>query len=521
MIKSEKAKKLLLYCLPVIFLLLGLVAVFGKVFVNHFHFFYSDEADGMLHIYILEHNYLFLRHQFPHLNLFSPPFYYPNANVLFYSDPFISITPIYAFFRLFFNESVSFNSLLITTMVLNYILTFFLFKNKFKLNIFASSVGAYLFAFSVFNYIQVTHEHHTQLIFTFFILLSLYSLLSLDKRNSTAKNVFWANMFYLNIVLSVYSSYAITWYYCFALFVIFISMLMFKKTRKRLKLFLNRFGILLTVNIIPALLLLAPLAYKYSQLNNFHWAFYFTPYIDEFFANYSIFNYPFKRFNYTNVIELNSGVEYLTLIFGLIGLRFFKTYRKAIYTCLLILFLLTIKIYNFSLWEYVYSYFPGANGMRTNHRILILFHFFMATGCALFINNFISRKANSIKIKVAVSILAIVLCIGQIGYPNSYGYNYINLYDAVNNEVMDIEKYSKQIKDNNCKIVYFSFDFTREQIDTLGIDSAYTTKAMWIANKNKVYIMNGYSGYTPSQFDRELTEEEKASLCILKVNYNK
>ena len=398
---------------------------------------------------------------------------------------------------------------------------FFLLKNKLKLNIYASTIGAYLFAFSVFNNIQITVEHHTQLIYTFFVIISLYSLLSLKKQNSLYKNIFWTNMFYINIVFSVYNSYAITWYYCFALIVFSFSMLLFKKTRRRLIFFLKRFGILLTVNIIPALFLLSPLAYKYSQLGNFHWEYYHTPSLKEIFSNYSIFNYPFREmYNSTVAFERNSGVEYLTLLFGLIGIWQFKTYRKVLFASMVIIFICIIKsVGGFSLWEYIHLYFPGANGMRVNHRIVCLAHFIMAVGCAYFINTFIQKNQKSIKKVSAVIILSIVLCIGQIPYLKSQGYNYHNIYDFVNDSIMDVEKYSNLIKEKGCKIIYFDMVFPQEEIDCCDIASVYAEKAMWVAMKNNVYILNGYSGFEPEKYDRELTEQEKASMCTFKIGY--
>ncbi len=520
MIKKDIiTKNFFLKFIPLIFLLFGLVLFFGKIFINNFHFFFADEADGTLHIYLLEHNYLFLRQQFPHLSLFNPPFFYPNTNVLFYTDPYITITPIYAFFRQFFNETTSFSSLLIFTVILNYFSLFFLLKNKLNLNFLASSTGAYLFTFSVFNYIQITHEHHTQLIYTFFIIISLYSILSIKKQNSVYKNIFWANMFYINIVLSVYNSFAITWYYCFALIIYFLSMLIFRKTRKRLIIFLKRFGLLLIINIVPSLIILTPLIYKYNQLGNFHWSYYSTPTLQEFFSNYSIYNYPFKEMNFTTIIEKDSGLEFLTLIIGLIGIWCCKTYRKALFACMLILFVLAIKINDFSLWEYIYRYFPGANGIRTNQRIIILFHFLISAGCAYFINTYISKNTNSIKKIIFISVISVLLCIGQIPYIQGYGFNYKDIYNAVNNQYMDVEKYSNLIKEKGCKIIYFDFTFPQEDIENWSIDTAYTTKAMWIAMKNNVYIINGYSGFKPEKYDRELTQKEKSSLCTFKIYY--
>ncbi len=511
-------KDLLSKFIPLIFLAFGIWVFFGPIFLKHFGQYWAAEGDGLFHIYILEHNYQYILQNFPHCNLFNPPFYYPNNNVLLYSDPYISVTPFYAIFRQFLNEAQSFTFLLILTHILNYCGLYFILKNKLKLNIFASSAGAYLFVFSTFNQMQLTYEHHSQMIYSFFIMLSLYALFSINKHNTLFKNIFWVNLFYISIVLSVCNAYAITWYYCFSLILYSFSMLLFKRTRKQLIIFIKRFWCILLFGIIPALILLYPMIHHYLEMNNFHWEYYGTPTIREFFTNFSIYNSFMSKFNITPFAEKNCGTEYLTALIAIFGISRFKYQRKAIFAFLIILFLLIINIKGFTLWEYIFRYFPGANGIRTNQRILVVYNFFAAFGCAYFINNFIKVHNKKLAAKLSIMLLTAILCIGQISYIQGFGYENYDVYDSVNNHIMDIEKYSKIIKERNCKLTLFYFNKLESEYSGM-IQDAYSVKAMWIAMKNKVYTLNGYSGYAPNQSDRPLTKEEEASLCAFEINY--
>ena len=509
---------------PIIFLIIGIYVFFGPIITSKFDYIWADDCDGLYQMYIYEHIYLFLKHESPHLSLFSPPFFFPNKDTLLYCDTFLSISPIYIFFRHFFTESISFSLLLMTAITLDYTVLYFLLRNKFKFNIFASTIGAYILTFSVFNYVNLTYDHHSQLLYTFFLLISLYALLSINKHNSLIKNIFCVNVFYIFIVLSVYCTYVLTWYYCFSIFIFCLGMLLFKKSRRKLFIFIRRFYLLFILNIIPALILLSPLVYHYLQTGRIGWWYYSTLTIGGFLTNYSIYFAPLQHLNNPQSIEHNSSVEYITFIIGLIGIWQSKKYRKPLFAFLIIIFLLAIsfKNYAYSIWMYIHQYFPGANGIRTNERIIIIFHFIMAFGCANFINNIVNSK-NSIKKIVLGILISAVICVGQLSFLKGYGYTQaVNIYDnVIKVRFMDLDRYSQLIQDNKCEVIQFKFNLPDEGQLTEAFNDALTMNVMWLALKNKVYIINGYSSYVPGNVEDKLTPEMKKKVCTFEETFNR
>ena len=506
--------------IPLIFLIIGILVNFYPVIMSHFHLFWADDTDGLLHIYLLEHNLSWFLQQYPHLSLFNPPFFYPDKNVLLYSDPYITATPFYALFRIFFDEKNSFTFLLMLVMALDFGMFYILLKNKFKLNILASSIGAYIFAFSLFNQIQLTVNHHSQMIYLFFVVISLYALLSVNKHNTLRQNCVWVIMFYLFIILSVYNVYAITWYYCFSLFLFMLSMLFFKRPRRKLIIFIRRFGKLFAVGLFSAMLMLFPLVSHYLQFNVV-WGDFSTNTINDFFKNYSLYNLVVKPLSYDDIVEHNSGVEYFTLFLGLWGIYYFKRFRGVLFLFLLVLFLLSTEIGNMNLWYYIFNYFPGANGMRMNQRIIVVFYSVMAFGCAVMINDLCRYEKRKILNSLFVFCVSFSLCLFQETYLPKIIFWGNDIYNTISTTSIkvDVDKYSKLIQERNCKIISLNFlkegkdEYPENWVDILNM------KVMWVAQKNKVYTLNGYSGYKPEEPSRKLTAEEEAVLCRFKYDW--
>src|SRR5690242_4521261 len=80
--------------------LCGMLLAFYPVLFSGFARVSGDLGDSRLLNYLLEHDYRWLLRQPAHRDLWSPPFFYPEANVGAYSDILLSAGPCYWPWRL-------------------------------------------------------------------------------------------------------------------------------------------------------------------------------------------------------------------------------------------------------------------------------------------------------------------------------------------------------------------------------------------------------------------------------------
>ena len=86
---------------------------------------------------------------------------------------------------------------------------------------------------------------------------------------------------------------------------------------------------------------------------------------------------------------------------------------------------------------------------------------------------------------------------------------------------MDLDRYSQLIQDNKCEVIQFKFNLPDEGQLTEAFNDALTMNVMWLALKNKVYIINGYSSYVPGNVEDKLTPEMKKKVCTFEETFNR
>ncbi len=115
----------------------------------------GDLGDTRFNNYILEHGHKYLTGKID--NYWDAPFLYPYKNVTALSDNLLGTLPIYSFFRgIGADRETAFQFWLLTLFTLNFIFCF-IALNKWSANVILSSVGAYIFAFSIYNLGQLDH----------------------------------------------------------------------------------------------------------------------------------------------------------------------------------------------------------------------------------------------------------------------------------------------------------------------------------------------------------------------------
>jgi hypothetical protein len=138
----------LLYALPLILLLVGLYLVPIGIFETNFSKIPGDYGDSRFNNYILEHGYQSLIGN--QKDFWNAPFMYPYPNVVALSDNLFGTMPIYSVFRLLsIDRETSYQLWLIVLFILNFVCSFWVLK-KWSGDIVSSSVGAYIYTFSIF-----------------------------------------------------------------------------------------------------------------------------------------------------------------------------------------------------------------------------------------------------------------------------------------------------------------------------------------------------------------------------------
>ena len=163
----------------------------------------GDLIDGRFNSVILEHFYGWITGL--QKDLWSPPFFYPNLNVLAFSDNHFANAFIYALLRILgLSREVAFSGWYVIGCSLNFIVTFVVLR-KFNFSVFSASAGAFVFSFFL---PAIAQAGHAQLTYRFAIPLAFYEFSNLIyKRQISALGLlfFWICVqFYCSIYLGVF-----------------------------------------------------------------------------------------------------------------------------------------------------------------------------------------------------------------------------------------------------------------------------------------------------------------------------
>lgn len=136
-------------------LLTGMIAFTFQVIGFDLSYYPGDLGDGRLNLYFLEHGFQYICGNVK--SYWNAPFMYPEPNVIAYSDNLLGTLPFYAAFRFMGMELyTAYQCWYILLSALNYGCAFLLFKHLFK-NPWAAALGAFVFAFSLSMFSQMSH----------------------------------------------------------------------------------------------------------------------------------------------------------------------------------------------------------------------------------------------------------------------------------------------------------------------------------------------------------------------------
>jgi hypothetical protein len=136
-------------------LLTGMIAFTFQVIGFDLSYYPGDLGDGRLNLYFLEHGFQYICGNVK--SYWNAPFMYPEPNVIAYSDNLLGTLPFYAAFRFMGMELfTAYQTWYILLSALNYGCAFLLFQHLFK-NPWAAALGAFVFAFSLSMFSQMSH----------------------------------------------------------------------------------------------------------------------------------------------------------------------------------------------------------------------------------------------------------------------------------------------------------------------------------------------------------------------------
>lgn len=463
----------------IIFLFIGLVMFFHQFVSSGFDVMPGSLLDARLINYILEHIYSWVIGVENHRELFSMPFYYPMKNTLFLSDTFLSVAPIYIFYRLFFDPYHSYGFLVMTFVILNYVSFYFLLKKIFKIDIFYIALGAFLFTFSLINYFALLHP---QMLTQFFTVFAFLCLLYVDEKNSARKNylLFIASAFLFGC--QFYSSFYLGFFYYFGaiLFsIVCIPVFIFSQNfREKVINFLKKYYKQILVAFCVFLILVIPLGYFYLQIK-------ISRSIAEMYQPINVFNSGSILWSHliTNLSELYGPWEknnfgYFTLFF--MGLGLFK-FDKKFFVLLILGYMVLWNNCPINIPRFSYEYIPGASAIRFWQRMIFFLLPFMSLG----IIYLLSRLKN----KVLIFLIILLVFLEQIPALNYYGWK--RSVEIQKMKILD-KKISK-----DCKVI---------SVTGASDPAFHSIDSMWFAHYRKIYSRVGFSGFLESQFEIPFVE---------------
>lgn len=216
--------------LPLVMLMVGLYLFPFNLVKSDFSLMPGDKGDTRFNNYILEHGYKYLKGDVP--QYWDAPFMYPQKGTIAFSDNLLGTLPVYAFFReLNCDRETAFQWWFIMLFALNFICCYFALKWWSKSTVL-SSVGAYIFAFSIF---VLCHINHVQVFPRFMIPLVVYwTWIYLNERS--IKHLF---LLMMGVTIQFYSGVYLGFFLVYILFFILVSYLIIYRDWELFKQFKN------------------------------------------------------------------------------------------------------------------------------------------------------------------------------------------------------------------------------------------------------------------------------------------
>lgn len=508
------------FLLPLALLVVGLYLFPIKFFETNFSKIPGDVGDARFNNYVLEHGYKYFSGKIN--NYWDAPFMYPFKNVIAMSDNLLGTLPVYSVFRsLGIDRETSFQFWIMALFSLNYIFCF-LALNRWSKHLVLSSVGAYVFAFSIFNVGQLGHVQILPRFIIPFIFYWCWKYFS-EKRIKyflfTLLGIVY--LFYCGIYLGFLTIYILL-FFLISHFIIYRDWTMFLQFKN-----LKTLGSHMTIIILCALLLM-PLMVPYIKISHItgtrHFedalntipqlrSYFFTSPASVIWGNilykHSAYSFPFwwNHFLFIGAVPWFGVLAIPIIIFS----KQVGTNKKRFILFLsLVLFLsliFSLNIKGFSLFQFIYK-LPGFSSMRSIDRIINT-----EVICFILVFVFVFRELYNTynKIKWIVLAFPLLIVVDNLIVPENH-----KRFDKYKSQIK-INSVREKIKnqyDNHYAAIAFmpvTVPATNNE-DLNGWLVENTLDVMLAAQELNIPCVNGYTGFNPGNYIDFFNNPEDESL---------
>jgi hypothetical protein len=489
------------WLIPVLFCAGGLLMAHHPMLKDGLGWTQFDLGDTRFCNYLLEHGYRWLLQKPNHTELWSPPFFFPTQGHLAWAENMLGALPFYVIWRaLGFPLDTAFQLWIFTLGALNFLAMYLLLRRAVKVEVFAASVGAVLFAFAG---MRINQSMHYQLFPQFFSVWAVHACwrLAADARVlSASQRVRWLAVLLLCVAFQIAVGIYLGWFLVFGLGMAFGLALLFKDGRERIGFVLKSHPFAIALLSAGCVALLLPIARHYlgtaEQFGGrpFQEVLTMVPPVQAWFhfGNWSWF------YGWTNDWEMfrsipmqheqRIGYGLLTTALCVAGLWAVRRDRGLRFLgLLLVLLILCTTLWGkypdgFTLWKAIWSYFPGAKAIRGVARIALLYLIGVSVLVAVALDRLRARGTK-------VALLAIPLGLGAMleqaettpAFSNAQARADVKeIVDAVGPE---------------CEAFFFS------PLDGYSPTWKYQLDAMMAELERGVPTVNGYSGQLPAGWE--------------------
>lgn len=494
---------------PLIMLFIGMIMILFQSVGFDLTYMPGDFGDGRLNNYILEHGYRWVVNI--ETSYWDAPFMFPEHSIIAYSDNHFGSLPLYIPLRFLFDRETSYQLWYLFLIVLNYLCCFYALR-KLKISMYASSMGAFIYAFSA---LMILQSGHVQLLPRFAAPLAIVHFY-LWMQNKNNKNLYWAS------ILLVYQFYCAIYLGFFLMYVLGVLFLVYVLVERKLDVFKtlieNKRSALQTgVIFIFLFILMCVLLYPYYlQSIDKHayppkeallgmiprvWSFFYS-------SGYSIvwgsisshINSIIPQSVPEHEHQLYIGiVPYVLFIAACILYR--KNYTMKFFLVSVVVFLVaTISIYDYSIYGVLSDYIPGARAIRAFSRYMVVIVFLWSIIVALFIDYFFSNMG--VWKAILLFVIPVLLFIENLHYPHSRVCSKNECKERCNHVV---ELYNKN-KSFTKKIEAFSYQVRSENMYEVHVD------AMMASQLVNMPCVNAYTSHNPLEYNPYFSEPTTKNL---------
>lgn len=490
-----------------VFFALGMVMVINQSVGFDFSSMPGGLGDGRFNNYILEHGYRYFNGDVN--SYWNAPIFFPEKSIISYSDNLLGALPIYILCRGFVDRETAFQSWYLILIALNFWGTFFAMK-KMDISSYASSVGAFIYAYSALIYIQTSHIQLAPRFLIPLCIVFFYFWLKNKNQKYFYFTIFLlAGQFYCGIYLGYFLMYVLVAMLC-------IHLLLNRELRSFFMLFETK-AILIKTLILCVSFFVIMIVLFYPYLIRSLDGSAFTPveeinsYIPRIWC-YFLVNDRSIVWGWLNPVINNifhpdayiAGEYYLFLgLFSYIFvvLAVIKYRKDAIiryFLCVLLLIsIVMLSIFNVSLYTYLIYIIPGAKAIRAVSRFVVVALFLWSLITALSLDRMLLSTHK-------FRLLLIVLIPALLILDNIYsGKDKGHLKKDFQSRCTSIQRLYENQKGKKINPKAFSFQFTLKDQDRSKPQKEmvyYHIDAIMASQIIGLPCVNGYSAKAPTGY---------------------